>query len=252
MKRQFYKAGPWLFLLSVLWYLGGNYLMATLHAQSRALVVSRHPGLSTMKVGRHVVIHGTGLQNMPRTVRIELVQGRDIATIRNEYLNLTVQEQMRDGVLHITIKATQEEMSHNDFYGHMPTAFVIQLPASVEHIETDGAVSMEVLVRDVLNISDLNLTIADCTGDMRISNLNAKRLNLNSPCSTESKIKGADNTFDLAADLALDELRVTMGSGKLNYAAKQVPKQSWLKLGDAVVLTAKSEFLRQAHYEKLP
>lgn len=252
MQRQFYNAGPWLFLLSVLWYLCGNYLMTPLHAQSRTLAKTRHPNESSMKVGQRVVIHGDGKKNMPRTVRLEMIHGQDLATIRNDDLNLTVQEQMRDGVLHITIKAVQQQPQYRDFNEHVRADFLIQLPASIEYIETDGGVSMEVLARDTMNLAELNLTIGDCAGDMRVSNLKAKRLNLHSLCTANSEYHQRDNTFDLPDNLELDELSVTMISGKLNYAAKEVPKQSWLKLGDAVLLTARSEFLRQAHQEKHP
>lgn len=248
MMRSLFKAGPWLFVLAIGWYLGGNYLIHHLRAKNLALAQTRHNNRQQFEIDKVLMLHVTKDQAIATRLVLVFDQSVNQAVVENNNLELTAQGQLVNGVLTLSLlrQVRQQNPERHESYAEI----IVRLPPSVQTVMTDSPDSMTVGGDAPLDV--LELVLLNCGNGMKLGPLEVKQLKLTSRCRQPPDTRYSHGGFELDSTLTSQSLDVSMQWGSLTVAMAKLPQQIRLDLGDAVAIRANSEFVRKAQLNKLP
>ncbi|MFZ6757573.1 hypothetical protein ACO0K9_10140 [Undibacterium sp. Ji50W] len=242
MKRLFSKAGVWLFLAAVVWYVAGNFTLDNINKNNRARAKSQHQAEHHFDIGEQasVVIRTQG--NEVHTGGITVIFDPNVsqASVNNENLRLSVNGKTVDGILNITLASVETHL-YRSF-----NKFTIHLPSSVKKVAFSGVGTTE--LSGTLPGAELSLEIADCQSTVNMTDLKVNHLKLTSTCQMPPKKDWRTNGFVLGDGVQINRLDVSMQRGLLDFFAATIPQQIQLNIGDEVAVSGQREFLKSARF----
>lgn len=252
MTRNIAKAGPWLFALTLLWFLGGNYLIDLLDRSHLAQAHRLHPALQKWDATAHIVLQSDDPSRQLPNLKLRFMAGTTQVVVHNTNLHVNVASTMHNGIRQIKFSHVKRKPGLELAPREGLHDIGIDLPLSVQTLDFLTA-NPVTLSADSLNpLPELNLTLQDCQTSLELIHLQVHQLTLSSNCTQDKTSREQFAEFNLGAELKIDELIANLPTGKLSYGNSETPATIRLNLSDRVVLQANSQFLRSAHFGKPP
>lgn len=249
MARRFSRAGPWLFVILLAWFVGGNLLRDSLKTKGLAHAKSMHKSQHRFaaKTLTSVVIRGQ--DDLYQNIKLVFDPSATQATINNENLQISVTGQLADNVLNIALGNLRSPQRRH----YQTTELSINLPLTVKRVAFAGINRIQLSGHSPNPETELDLEILDCEPTVNIDHLTVNQLKLATTCKQpQDKEKCCHPSFSLGADVVIGKLDASMPNGKLTVSLDALPKQITLSLGDTVEVTGPSGFFRAARFNKLP
>lgn len=247
MPSELSKPGLWLFLLSVLWFAGGNILLGALHKNSSTAARQPRPVLQ-FDVGTQLVFDTRASQTYTPDLYLVLDPGASRVSVTNNNPGIAVQGQMLDGVLHLSIFDTVKAQN----FSRARERLLIHVPASVRKMDFPARAAIGMSSDSAATIPELDLTLTNCDTGIHISHLSIRRLKLSHTCQPLAGAPLPNNYVEMREHLSVEQLEITMPAGRLQYTSDIIPQEIQLNLGSKVLVNARNEFIRSAHFGKLP
>ncbi len=252
MTRNISKAGPWLFALTLLWFMGGNYLIDLLDRNHRAQAHRLHPALLKWDATAHIVLQTDDPSRQLPNLKLRFVAGTTQVLVHNINLHVNVASTMHNGIRQIKFSQAKRNPGSEFSPREGLHDIGIDLPLSVQTLDFLTANSVTLSAESLNPMPELNLTLQDCKTNLQITHLQVHQLKLYTNCTQNQTTSEQFAEFNLGAELKIDELIANLPVGKLSYRSSEIPATIRLNLGDRVMLQANSQFLRSSHFGKAP
>jgi len=248
MARYFSKIGVWLFIISVAWYLSGNFLIDHLKKEKIAYFKNRHVTQQQADIGSNsrVLISAPDDETMYFTLIFDSTASK--VSINNENLQVAASTRLVDGVFNVVLsKVATPVLEH-----HSSRKIEIHLPSSVSKVEIAGGSFVDISGRLPAPGAELMLELTDCAGRVDFKEFVVNELKLVAHCKVPPKEKCCTTHVELGEHIDIQKLEVTLPYGDLNFAANVLPQQILLNIGDDVTISARRAFLEKARFPTGP
>jgi len=211
MKPQFSKAGVWLFLAAVVWYVAGNFALESMNKNNLALAKSLHQTEHHFDIGKleSVVIRAQNNNVWTGGIKVVFDPNATQASINNENLRLSVNGKMLDGVLNISLENIETRQYRQT------SEFTVLLPPTLKKVKFSGIDSVTLSGSLPASDAELNLEITDCRSTVNMGNLIVNHLKITSACQTKLKKHWNEEGFVLSDGVQINQLDVSMQFGML-------------------------------------
>lgn len=245
MSRHFSKIGVWLFILTVAWYLTGNFLLNNVKKEQISYAQSIHVTKQQADIGSNNRAVIRSLDTDARGVEIDLIfdPAATQATISNENMELAASTQFIDGVFNITIGKGVTTRG-----GYSPRKTEIHLPATVNKVEISGVGNVRISGSLPAPSTELAVEFSDGASHVTTNELLVNRLKLVSACRNPVKENDCSLNLDFNGQIKIGKLEVTMQHGSLNYSGIGVPQETLLNTGGDVLVTGRRDFLQSLRF----
>ncbi|MES2041045.1 MAG: hypothetical protein V4495_24775 [Pseudomonadota bacterium] len=245
MSRYFSKIGVWLFMLTVAWYLAGNFLLNNVKKEQLSHAQSIHVTKQQADIGSNNRAVIRTQDTDARGVEIDLIfdPAATQAMISNENMQLGASAQFIDGVFNITIG---KGVATRGGYPRGKTE--IRLPATVSKVEFFGVSNVRISGSFPAQSTELTVEFLNSASRVTVNELLVSRLKLVSGCQSPAQENDCSLNLDFNGQIQVAKLEMTMQHGSLNYSGIGVPQETLLNAGSDVIVTGRRDFLQSLRF----
>lgn len=238
IRRFLRRAGPWILVFTLVWYVAGSYLIGMLDDKSRELAESRHVHLQDLDIGSARELKFGRVSHLSE---VKFIFDAKLSKLRieNHDLEITVAGAVANDRVVVDVGPTVPGIGGYN-------RITIHLPVSVNRISIRDDWSVELVGDASVPLSELTLVAENYSGRLHVSNFKSGRFDLEIGADTDPN-KGAPSIL-IAGDATMSELNLDMDRGELEFKSETAPQQARFRVTDSVWISGQRPFVESIQF----